>query len=147
MNKGIFWWIQTRYSRWNYPNSQFLFQSKVMMNKLLKNYRNCYGAEKEHSFRAIKYIDLKLSLHKLKTWSQNFTLLSFTLFEKSAVKESYSRDGPSRFIILNDSAGPKMVIKIYFNFFRFFLKVQAVWMSSSRPIMTANRKFVRFAHS
>ena len=28
-----------------------------------------------------------------------------------------------RFIILNDSAGPKMVIHLYLTFFRFFLKV------------------------
>ena len=30
---------------------------------------------------------------------------------------------PGRFIVLNDSASPEMVIKIYFNFFRLFLKV------------------------
>ena len=29
----------------------------------------------------------------------------------------------SRFIVLSNSASPKMVIKIYFNFFRFFSKV------------------------
>ena len=31
--------------------------------------------------------------------------------------------GSGRFIILNDSAGPKMVIHLYLTFFRFFLKV------------------------
>ena len=34
------------------------------------------------------------------------------------------RAGSGRFIVLNDSAGPKMVIHLYLTFFRFFLKVQ-----------------------
>ena len=56
--------------------------------------------------------------------------------------------GPGRFIVLNDSADPKMVIKLYFNFYDFFLKV--LEQSEGRrgdPYMTANRNFVRFAHS
>ena len=39
--------------------------------------------------------------------------------------------GLGQFIVLNDSASPKMVIKLYFNFSKGF---RAVWMSSRRPI-------------
>ena len=43
--------------------------------------------------------------------------------------------GPGRFIVLNYSASPKMVIKMNLNFFSDFLKgFRAVWMSSRRPI-------------
>ena len=52
------------------------------------------------------------------------------------------------FIVLSNSASLKMVIKLYFNFFRFFLKVlepiECRWADS---YMTANRNFVRFIHS
>ena len=81
-------------------------------------------------------------------------------FKEGCVKNSrlYSRNkplknvmvGPDLFILLNDSAIPKMIIEIYFNFFRFFLKglsclnvVEATHMVIGR----ANRNFVRFAHS
>ena len=58
------------------------------------------------------------------------------------------RVGSGRFIILNDSAGPKMVIHLYLTFFRFFLKVlEPNECRQADPYMTANRNFVRFAHS
>ena len=61
------------------------------------------------------------------------------------------RAGPGRvgrFIILNDSAGPKMVIHLYLTFFRFILKVlEPIECRQADPYMTANRNFVRFAHS
>ena len=41
---------------------------------------------------------------------------------------------PGRFIVLGDSASPKMIMKIYFIFSRFFKGFRAVWMSSRRPI-------------
>ena len=34
---------------------------------------------------------------------------------------SAGRVGSGRFVVLNDSASPKMIMKIYFNFFRLFL--------------------------
>ena len=43
--------------------------------------------------------------------------LMYCATKKSAV---IFRVGPGQFIVLNDSASPKMVVKIYFNFFRFF---------------------------
>ena len=50
--------------------------------------------------------------------------------------------------VLNDSAGPKVVIKLHFNFFRSFLKV--LKLSECRrgdPLMTANKNFIPFAHT
>ena len=52
------------------------------------------------------------------------------------------------FINLNDSTGPKMIIHLYLIFFRFFLKVlERNECRQADPYMTANRNFVRFAHS
>ena len=56
--------------------------------------------------------------------------------------------GPDWFIVLNDSASLKMVIKMYFNFLRFFLKV--LKLSECRRgdlYMTTNGNLVRFTHS
>ena len=50
------------------------------------------------------------------------------LSEKYAVKERYV------IIVLNDSASPEMVIKLYFNIFNFFIGFRAVWMTSKRPM-------------
>ena len=52
-----------------------------------------------------------------------------------------------RFTVLNESGSPNMVVKMYFNFFRFFLNVQAVRMLSRRLIyITANSNIVGFIH-
>ena len=48
--------------------------------------------------------------------------------------------------VLVDSAGPELVIKIYFNFFQYFLKVLELFQCSRGDLyITAYRKFVRFA--
>ena len=60
----------------------------------------------------------------------------------------YGPAGPNRFIILNDSAGTKMVIQIYFKFFRLFLRVlEPFECRRGEPYTTANRNFVRFDNS
>ena len=47
-----------------------------------------------------------------------------------------------------DSASSKIVIKIHFNYFRFFLKVLELFeCRRGNPYKTANRNFVRIAHS
>jgi len=54
--------------------------------------------------------------------------------------------GLGRLIVLNDSAGPKMVMKEYFNCFQRFLLLFECRRGD--PYKTAsNRNFVRFAHS
>ena len=74
-----------------------------------------------------------------------FYIPIFILSDKSAVKERHGRAGS---LFLNDSASPKMGIKIYFNIFRFFIKVVELFeCRRSDSYTTANRKFVRFAHS
>ena len=56
--------------------------------------------------------------------------------------------GPGQFIVLNDSASSKMFIKFDCNFLRFFEKVlQLSECQRGDPYRTANRNFVRFAHS
>ena len=55
---------------------------------------------------------------------------------------------PGRFNVLNDSASPKMVIEMYFIFFRFFEKVLELFeCRRGDPYMTANRNFVCFSYS
>ena len=55
---------------------------------------------------------------------------------------------PGLFILLNDSICPKMVIKVYFNFFRFFKKILELFeCRRGDSYMSANRNFIRFAHS
>ena len=47
--------------------------------------------------------------------------ISYTFREMRCQRAMWSgRAGSDRFIVLNDSASPKMVIKIYLNIFRFF---------------------------
>ena len=41
---------------------------------------------------------------------------------EGSVKKHYGRVGPDRSIVLNDSASPKMGIKMYSNFFRYSFK-------------------------
>ena len=56
--------------------------------------------------------------------------------------------GPGRFLVLNDPASPKTVLKMYLHFFIFFLKVlELLECRRGDPYMIANRNFVRFAHS
>ena len=56
--------------------------------------------------------------------------------------------GPSQFIVLNDSASPKMVICINFNFFFDFLKILELFeCRRGDPLMTTNKNFASFAHS
>ena len=54
------------------------------------------------------------------------------------------RVGPGQFIVLDDSASFKMVIKIYFNFFKV---LELFECRRGDPCMTDNMNFVRFAHS
>ena len=76
--------------------------------------------------------------------------ISYTLREicrQGALRSG--RAGPRQFIILNDSASPKMVMKVYFILFQFFF-LQVLEMFECRrgkPYMPANRNFVRFFHS
>ena len=49
---------------------------------------------------------------------------------------------PGRFIILNDFASSKMIIKYYFSFFRFFLRdLELFEYRRGDPYMTANSTY------
>ena len=50
--------------------------------------------------------------------------------------------GPGRFIVLNDSASPKMIIKMYLIFFKVLKLFEC---RRGDPYMTANKNFVRFS--
>ena len=78
-----------------------------------------------------------------------FHILIFYSFRKMS-RQSALRSGrarPGRFIVLNDSAGPKVVIKMYINIFRFIIFFLKVECRRGDPYMTATRNFVHFAHS
>ena len=83
--------------------------------KTAENYRNCYVAEKHIVFNST-----------MKTWIKivsNFTFLSLKFREISRQKTSrLGRAGSCRFIVLNESASPKMIIKNVFYFFPIFFK-------------------------
>ena len=59
--------------------------------------------------------------------------------------------GPGRVVPVHffkiNSANLKMVIRIYINFFRFFLKGLELFECRGDPYMTVNRNFVRFTDS
>ena len=60
----------------------------------------------------------------------------------------YVRAGQGRFIVLNDSDSPKLVIQINFNFLSDFLKVlELIECRGGDPYRTANRNFIRFVHT
>ena len=62
---------------------------------------------------------------------------------KQSVKERHGRVGLGRFIILNDSASYKLIMKRNLNFFQCLLMVLELFEGRRG---TANRSFVRFAH-
>ena len=55
--------------------------------------------------------------------------------------------GPDRFIVSNDLASPKMVIKMHLHFSNFYKVLELIECRRRELHMTANRNFVRFAHS
>ena len=65
---------------------------------------------------------LKISAPYLSYFLRNKPSKSVTVGPGQAGSDrvGLGRAGPGRFIILNDSAGPKMVIHLYLTFFRFF---------------------------
>ena len=80
----------------------------------------------------------------------------FNFFFSSTFLSYFPRNKPSKsvtvlpgqFIVLNDSTSMKRVIKIYFNFFRFFLKgLELFQCNQGDRYMTANRNFICFAYS
>jgi len=79
--------------------------------KTAENYRNCYIAEK-HIVSYQRYQSQNLIL-QIEDLNEDCVKIS-RIFSKFHASD--------RFIVLNDSTSPKMFIKIYFNFFRFFFK-------------------------
>ena len=84
--------------------------------KTAESYRNCYIAEKRIvsklsniSIPNFDSINLRL---EWRFW-QNFTSLSYRYKPQKSVTV-----GSGLFIVLDDSSSPKMVIKLYYNFFR-----------------------------
>ena len=117
--------------------------------KTAENYRNCYLPEKR---RVSKLTKISIPNINSTNWRlesrlcQNFT--SYLLYFPINKTSKNITVGPGRFIVLNDSASPKMVMKAYFNFFRFLLKVLELfeyWRGN--PYITTNKNFVSFAHS
>ena len=96
---------------------------------------------KAHSFQIIK--DIEPKDHNLKTW-MNSNFYTFREISRQRALRS-GMFGLGWFIDKNDSASPKIVIKMYFNFFLLFLKVsELVECRRDYPYMTANKNFSRF---
>ena len=110
--------------------------------KTAENYRNCYVTEKRRVSKLSKvsipnFVNTNWSLEW--RWCQIFrACLSY--FPRNEPLKSVTV-GSIRFNILNDSACLKMVIKIYLKVLELFECCRGY------PYMTANRNFVRFAHS
>ena len=82
-------------------------------------------SQKMHSFQTIKDTDPKFWKPKLKTWMKvvwKFHANNLYAFREICRQRPLRsvQVGSGQFIVLNNSASPKMVMKMYFNFFRFF---------------------------
>ena len=114
------WCVWIRSFRWNHQSWKIPFQSKVMMKNLLKITEIAMLSKCAYIPSYQKYIDpkcystnwnlnkacVKISCHYLSYFSRN------KLSNSDAV-------GWGQFIVLNNSASPKMDINIHFNYFRF----------------------------
>ena len=70
-----------------------------------------------------------------KIWCEtNMTLQQFRSVRQRNNPSKSVTVGPGRFIVLNDSANSKIIMKIYFNFSDFLKAFWAAWMSSKHPI-------------
>ena len=85
-----------------------------MIKKTAENDQNCYVAEKRIVFKLSK-----ISVSNFDSTNSRPFLLYF-LRNNSSKSVTV---GLGRFIVLNDSASPKIVLKMYFNFSDIFLKV------------------------
>ena len=114
-----------------------------MIKKTAENYQNCYIAEKRivinPKFISIAQIE-HLNDDRVKIWR-----LYLLDFPRNKLSKSVTV-GSDRFIVLNDSTSPKMIIKIYFNFFQIFVKVLELFGCCwGKPYTTADGNFVSFA--
>ena len=117
-------------------------------------WKNCWKwpkvlrCRKVHSFQTINILS-KIWIAQIQDLNEDCVkmLCPYLLyFPRNKASKSVTV-GSGRFIVLNNSASPKMV-EIYFNFFLFFLKILELFgCRRGDPYMTANRNFVRFAHS
>ena len=109
-------------------NSKFSFQAKVMMKKLLKNYRNCYVAEKcLNSILLKKRYQFQISIAQIEDLNENCANISRSYhlyFQRNKPLKTVTV-GPSQFIVLNNLASLKMVSKMFFIFFSTFF--QRLW--------------------
>ena len=90
---------------------------------------------------------------QIKDWNEDCVKISaayllYFLRNKSSnsVTDGSGRAGLSRSIVLNDSTGPKMVIKLYFNFSYFFKVLELTECRLGDPYMTGNKNFVPDCH-
>ena len=75
-------------------------------------------------FQTIKDIDLKICVARIEDLNEDrFKISRLYLLCLTRKKQSKSPTvGPGRFIDLNDSASPKMGLKMYLKFFQFLFK-------------------------
>ena len=94
----------------------------------------------------------QILIAQIEDWKRNCLNISLPYLSYFPRNKHYGRAGPrqswsGRFIVLIDSANPKMVITIYFNFFpNFFKGFKLFECRRSDPYMTVNKNFVRIDH-
>ena len=140
-------WSALDFFRWNHQNSKFTFQSKVIIKKLLKMTKI---ATLPKNAKFSNYQRYRISNFDATNWRLKWIniLISYFLYfpRNKKLKSVTVRSG--RIIVLNNSASPKMAIKMYFNFFNSFLKVLELFeCRRGNPYITVNRIFVHYADS
>ena len=127
----------------------FYFSRKLWWKNCWK-WPKWFRCHKAHSFQTINDVDSKSdSTNWRLEWRlcQIFTSLFILYCQRNRPRQSVTV-WPGWFNVLNHSATPKMIIKIYFNLFQFLLKVLELFEClRGDPYMIANRNFVRFTHS
>ena len=116
--------------------------SQKFLHKSAENYRNFYHAKMRIVSKLFKKL---ISNFDSANWRLKLRFCFRDIFREVSIKHCHGR--VRLFIVLNDSAGSKMIMNIYFNFSKNFKGFRLFECRQGNLCMTANRNFVRFAHS
>jgi len=119
----------------------FPFQWKVMIKILLKNGEHCYVVEQ----RVVSKLS-KTSIEDLYHDSVKISRRYVLSFPRIKPSNSVSI-GSDRFIILNDSLSPKMIMKMYLDFFKrfqsflHFIDATYIWLPIGTSFASLTRNY------
>ena len=123
-----------------------------MMRKLLEVTEPYAMLPKSAQFPYYQRYRSKYLIAQIEDWNEDCVAIFYTFQEISRQRALRSGRAGSvwagRFIVLYDSASPKMVIKTYFNFFSISLNVLELFeCRRDDPYMTANWNSVHFTRA